>query len=112
MKDEVRTGITARVYPVEGRGKTVAMASIELNEEFVISGVRVVSGCNGLFVSFPQKKNKNGDYDDIAFPVTSPAYKKAREVILRKYEEVTNGGGDKGGFVKDCQEGQEQIPFN
>lgn len=111
MNDEVRTSITARVFPAVGKHKVVAMASITLNEEFVITGIRVVKGCNGLFVSFPQRKDKDGDYDDIAFPVTSPAYAKAKEVILREYEEVMNREVGKGEWINTNKNHQEQIPF-
>ena len=37
----------------------------------MIRGVRLVDGRKGSFVSFPVRKNKDGEYIDICYPITA-----------------------------------------
>lgn len=49
--------------------KTLAFFDIQTSEEIVIKGFRVVSGSNGLFVSAPNEKGKDGKfYDSVILP--------------------------------------------
>lgn len=52
-------------------GNVIAVANITLDGVFVIRGVRLVDGRKGSFVSFPVRKNKEGEYVDICYPITA-----------------------------------------
>lgn len=47
-----------------GGGKLAAFFDIETNDEIIIKGFRLVQGSNGLFVSSPDEKGKDGKYYD------------------------------------------------
>ena len=66
-----------------------AIASITLNAEFVISGIRVIDGAKGLFVSMPNRKDANGEYRDIAYPITKEAREQLHSAVLREYDRMT-----------------------
>lgn len=67
--------------------KAVAMASILVANAMLVTGIRILEGRNGLFVSMPQKKNaKTGDYADIAFPISKEMREALSKTILDAYE--------------------------
>ena len=46
-------------------GKVKAFFSLETNEGFIITGLKIVDGINGMFVSMPSQQDKDGNYNDI-----------------------------------------------
>ena len=48
-----------------------AIASITLDNEFVVHDIRVIDGNNGLFVAMPSKRTPDGEFRDIAHPINS-----------------------------------------
>ncbi len=69
-------------------GKMKAVASVTLDGEFVIHDVKVVEGLKGLFVAMPSRKTPDGEFRDVAHPITQ----EARERIQRAVLEVFHGG--------------------
>ncbi|MEN0620057.1 septation regulator SpoVG, partial [Listeria monocytogenes] len=60
-----------RLRRVETDGRMRAIASITLDEEFVVHDIRVIDGNNGLFVAMPSKRGVDGEFRDIAHPINS-----------------------------------------
>lgn len=81
------------VYPFkEGMslGKIKAMASIVLNDQLIIHGLRVNDGVYGLFVGWPCDpffKCEESRY--IATPITRELREHIENCILEKYQQVT-----------------------
>ena len=67
--------------------KTLALASVTLYNEFVVTGLRLLNGKNGLWVSMPSRKDSNGEYHDIAYPVTKEAREDIQKAVIDKYNE-------------------------
>lgn len=93
------------IFPVK-REKEVensalkAFARIILNDQFIISGVRIFKGKNGCFVQFPQEYTKHGKEGpkgyDICFPITAEFRSYINDEILSQYKvsvEISNEGG-------------------
>lgn len=78
--------VKATVYVNEGNNKIKGSASITIDECFVVKGIRIIEGSNGLFTAMPSK-NVNGEYKDICFPITAEARKIINDEILRAYYE-------------------------
>ena len=53
-----------RMVPLSnsGSGKVAAFFDMQTDDEIVIKGFRLVSGDNGLFISAPNDKGKDGKY--------------------------------------------------
>ncbi|WP_018131778.1 septation regulator SpoVG [Effusibacillus pohliae] len=86
------TDVRLRKVNTEGRMK--AIASITIDHEFVIHDIRVIDGNNGLFVAMPSKRTPDGEFRDIAHPISSEARQKIQMAILDVYhraEEVQEG---------------------
>ena len=60
-----------RITPLknDSGGKTAAFFDIQTNDGIIIKGFRIVNGSNGLFVSAPNDKGKDGKYyDNVILP--------------------------------------------
>lgn len=81
-----------RVFPVDEE-KLKGFASIVFDDCFVVSDIKIIQGPNGLFVSMPSKRRKNGTFRDIAHPLNSETRRKIEESVIAKYREVVTAGG-------------------
>ena len=77
-----------RVRKVAKEGKLKAVVSITFDDEFVIHDIKVIEGEKGLFIAMPSKKSADGEYRDIAHPISSATREKIQRTIFDKYEEV------------------------
>lgn len=80
------TDVRLRRVNTEGRMK--AIASITLDNEFVVHDIRVIDGNNGLFVAMPSKRTPDGEFRDIAHPISSTTREKIQQAVLAEYERV------------------------
>ena len=76
-----------RVYPLSNKDSNLkAFASITLDDAVCITGIRIVEGKMGLFVSMPQSKDNDGEYHDVAFPITKEAREEIQDAVLDAYD--------------------------
>ena len=84
------TKLDVRVYPLtDQNNSTKAFASISVEDLIAIKGIRVVDGSKGLFVTMPQSRDQDGNYHDIAFPLTADLRKAVNKAVLDEYQAVT-----------------------
>lgn len=69
-------------------GRKLAVASITLDNEFVVHDINVIDGDRGLFISMPSRRMPNGEYRDIAHPITAETRQKIQDAVLNAYEEA------------------------
>lgn len=76
------------------KGNKRAIASITLDDAFVIRNLSVVQGSKGLFVNMPSQKglDKEGKeaYFDTAFPLSKELREDINKAVLDAYEEKLN----------------------
>lgn len=83
--------------------KLKAVASLVLEDCFVVKNVRVIDGKNGLFVSMPSRKNADGKYSDICFPIVSEVREQIEKEVLDVYREALEKGVQaEGGTASDA----------
>jgi stage V sporulation protein G len=75
------------VRPVES-DRLKAYVSLTFDHVFVIKDIKIVEGRNGLFVSMPSRRRKDGKYQDIAHPINSDFRKMVEDCIFSRYEEM------------------------
>lgn len=75
-----------RVRCVDNEGKMRAVASITIDNEFVVHDIKVIEGDKGLFIAMPSRKGGNDDYRDIAHPINSETRERIQTLILEAYE--------------------------
>jgi len=79
-----------RLRRVQTDGRMRAIASITLDNEFVVHDIRVIDGNEGLFVAMPSKRTPDGEFRDIAHPINSATRSKFQEAVLAAYEQSEN----------------------
>jgi stage V sporulation protein G len=67
--------------------KLKAVASITIEDCFVVHDIKVLEGNQGFFVSMPSRKTPEGEYKDVAHPINTPTREEINKLILAKYEE-------------------------
>ena len=77
-----------RVRKITNEGKMRAVVSITLDDEFVVHDIKVIEGEKGLFIAMPSKKGNDGEYRDIAHPISAATRTEVQRLILEKYEEA------------------------
>lgn len=75
-----------RLRRVSTEGKMRAIASITINEAFVVHDVRIIDGNNGLFVAMPSKRTSDGEFRDIAHPINSETREIIQSAVIKEYE--------------------------
>ena len=87
------TDIRIRLIQNE-ESKLKAVASITIDECFVVHDIKVLEGNQGYFVSMPTRKTPEGEYKDIAHPINTPTREEINKLVLAKYEEEKNKTND------------------
>ena len=80
------TDIRIRLIP-NGDSKLKAVATITIDNCFVVHDIKVLEGSQGYFVSMPSGKTPEGEYKDVAHPITTPTREEINKLVLAKYEE-------------------------
>jgi stage V sporulation protein G len=78
--------ITEVRVSVRNDDKLKAFVSITLNDSFVVRGLKIIHGNNGLFVAMPSRKRPDGQHQDLAHPINDPTRKYMTDKILTEYE--------------------------
>lgn len=74
-----------RIKKVDGHNRLKAIASITLDDCFVIHELRVIDGDNGLFVAMPSRKLPEGEFRDIAHPINVETREEVEKKIIDAY---------------------------
>jgi stage V sporulation protein G len=76
-----------RLHRLSGESNLKAFADVSFAGVFIVKGIKVVEGKNGLFVSMPSEKGKDGKWYNIAHPLTREFRDSLNEIVLQAYEE-------------------------
>lgn len=65
--------------------KVCAIASIVIDDSFVVHDLRVVNGDKGVFVAMPSRKLPNGDFRDICHPINTETRNAIQQAVLDQF---------------------------
>ena len=85
-KDKIMQITDVRIRRVEKEGKMKAVASITIDNEFVVHDIKIIDGDKGLFIAMPSKKTLDGEYRDIAHPINSETRDRIQRSVIQAYE--------------------------
>ena len=79
-----------RIYKVDNGTKLKASATVIIDDCFKITGIKIIDGTNGLFLSMPSRKLHDGTNRDIVYPINTETRELFNDVILTEYEKQTS----------------------
>lgn len=79
--------IRIRLVKKEG-SKLKAVASLTIDECFVVHDIKIIQGSEGIFISMPSRKTPDGEYKDIVHPINTPTREMIRDAVLAEYEKA------------------------
>ena len=78
-----------RVFPVNIDGSMVkAYATVTFDDSFVVRDMRVIEGKNGIFLSMPARRKRNGDFQDVCFPISTKLRDLMENEVLEKFDDL------------------------
>jgi stage V sporulation protein G len=81
------TDVRVKKYD-NSENKIKAVASITIDNVFVIHDLKVIDSEKGLFVAMPSKKGTDGKFKDIAHPINTETRNMIQQIVLDKFNEV------------------------
>ena len=76
-----------RLVKFDGEGSLKAYCDLMVGNVFLIKGLRVVEGKNGLFVSMPRQQSKGGKWFDSVQTLTKDIKMDVERLVLAAYTE-------------------------
>lgn len=89
----MKTNVTLRLFKSR-TSCTKAFIELKLDNTLVIKGLSLVEGKNGLFLSYPSTKGKDGKYYNSVYSLDKDWNKKLEDVCIKKYKEAKKADGD------------------
>ena len=74
-----------RITKLNGNRPTKAFCDVAIGNAYLIKGLRIVEGKNGLFVSFPREQGKDGKWYETVAPLSPSARQQLSETVLAAY---------------------------
>lgn len=66
--------------------KLKAVASITIDDCFVVHDIKIIEGTDGLFIAMPSRKTAENEYKDIAHPINTETREILKNLVLSAYE--------------------------
>jgi stage V sporulation protein G len=89
-----------KVFPIREE-KLKAFVSIVLDECFMVNDIKVIKGKDGLFISMPSRRKKNGKFKDVAHPLNNETRQMMEQQILAEYDRLLGVESRKAVVVKE-----------
>lgn len=67
--------------------KLKAVASITIDDCFVVHDIKIIEGTEGYFIAMPSRKTADGQYKDIAHPIKTETREELIKIILETFEQ-------------------------
>jgi stage V sporulation protein G len=71
--------------------KLVAFVTVTFDECFVVRGVKIIEGKDGLFIAMPSRRKSDGTFQDVCHPIHREMRQKLEDRILREYYLASEG---------------------
>ncbi len=96
----LKSNVKINCKPYNGNSKTKAFIDLTMDGTLVVKGLTLVDGKDGLFLSFPSTKGKDGKYYNTVYSLDKEWAKQLQDACIKKYNEcnqslqpASSGGG-------------------
>lgn len=82
-----------KVFPIS-EDKLKAFVSVVFDHCFMVNDIKIIQGRDGLFISMPSRKKKNGEFKDVAHPLNNETRRRIESQVLGEYQRVLGERGE------------------
>ena len=82
-----------KVFPIDEE-KLKAFVSVVFDRCFMVNDIKIIHGRDGLFISMPSRKKKNGEFKDVAHPLNNDTRRMIEMRVVEEYERVLGERGE------------------
>lgn len=75
-----------KVVKIENNIRVKGIASITIDDSFVVHDIKILESEKGLFVAMPSRRTPAGEFKDIAHPINAEAREIIQKAVLNEYE--------------------------
>jgi len=75
----------SRIHKLDGTGSTKAFCDLSVADSFMIKGLRIVEGKDGLFVCMPREEGKDGKWYNTVIPLKRDVKDEIERIVLEAY---------------------------
>ncbi len=79
------TDVRVRIVKKED-SKLKAVASITIDNCFVVHDIKVIEGAEGYFVAMPSRKSSEGEHKDIVHPINTETRENLISIVLDAFK--------------------------
>ena len=65
----------------------LAFANVKINDSFVVDGIKILTGENGMFINMPSMPDGKGGYKDVCFPVTAEFRQQLINAVINEFSQ-------------------------
>lgn len=87
----LKSNVKITCKPYNGSSKTKAFVDLALDDTLIIKGLTLVEGKDGLFLSFPSTKGKDGKYYNSVYSLDKEWTQLLQHECVKKYNECNQG---------------------
>ena len=75
-----------KVVKIENNIRVKGIASITIDDSFVVHYIKILESEKGLFVAMPSRRTPAGEFKDIAHPINAETREIIQKAVLNEYE--------------------------
>lgn len=82
------TSVKVKKLEESENSRLVGVATAVIDNEFIITDIKIIKGNDRLFLAMPSEKMPDGTFRDLAHPLSMECRKKFETVILTEYQRI------------------------
>ena len=77
-----------KAIKTEDNYKVKGIASITIDDSFVVHDIKILESKKGLYVAMPSRRLPGGEFKDIAHPINADTREIIQKAVLSEYEKI------------------------
>lgn len=77
-----------KIRKLNNDGKMRAVVSVTFDNQFVVHDIKVIQAQDKMFIAMPSRKSADGDFMDVAHPITADIRQKLNDAVISEFEKA------------------------
>lgn len=79
------TSVKVKKFEEEEKSRLLGVATAVIDNEFIVTDIKIIKGDNRLFLAMPSEKMPDGTYKDVAHPLNTECRQKFETAVLNEF---------------------------